>query len=96
MTKTTISTAILHTICPHCGAQSDRQTGERNTTPAAGAILLCYECAEPSIYLAGGVLRRPSESERAALLADPTVQRLRDGVHARLGPRAAARKAFGS
>ncbi len=62
-------------LCPYCSARMDCADGmptNRRTAPSAGAVAICGECTQPSMFVDGPLglaVRKPTSSERAAIMA---------------------------
>lgn len=69
-----MSSTEFKTTCPWCGRENEVHTaGNTEGSPDEGDISLCWKCREPSVFLADGSLRKPTDEERAKILADPDV-----------------------
>lgn len=71
--------------CAWCGAANDRSLslGDPTATPDPGAVLLCIECAKPSIEQEHGKPRRPTETEWAKINDDPIINKTRKEIFMR-------------
>lgn len=80
--------------CPHCGKPLDAAgppTAEPSRPPTDGDFLICFGCAEPSIFQTGplGVyLRKPTAGELAEFAREhgQHAARLRAFLNGRSGP----------
>ena len=64
------------TYCPHCGRCNDRHDRtDDGPGPQPENLSLCWGCGEISIFTVFG-LRKPSDQERAEIMADPHVKRV--------------------
>ena len=72
------------TTCPCCGVRNNAHDApDPAARPVDGDVSVCFSCREPMFFtLSAGRLglRRPSERERAELLADPRIQRARAAI----------------
>jgi hypothetical protein len=68
---------ILPTTCPWCDRVSTEATDHAGgtATPDTGAVMICEQCADFSIYVCPGLARRPTEAERLGILATPAILR---------------------
>lgn len=59
--------------CPYCGAPHDDATGigqAKQKKPTDGAVAICFDCAEVSIFCNGGTaLREPTALETAEIFS---------------------------
>lgn len=68
--------------CPHCGTKHNRHSPitERGAPPPAiheGAVTLCFDCGEWSIFDDRLDLRKPTETESSEIKADPLANKVR-------------------
>lgn len=56
----------------HCGPQAPRE----------GEVIICLNCADPSIFTEGGGLRAPTPEEHAGIIADPEYRSLKSVIQA--------------
>lgn len=81
--------------CLHCGRVNDaheRRPGER---PKSGDVSLCWGCAGIALFTDDG-LRLPTESEAAAIEADPELIAARTAIRAAAYPSQAIGVLWGS
>lgn len=73
-----MTTTDFGTCCPSCGRLNDAHTGvSGKAAPEPGDVSLCFGCAEPAIYTQDLQLRRPTDDERAEIIASPLVEQAR-------------------
>lgn len=71
-----MSTTEVDSVCPYCGRQNTLASGMNvDEPPDEGSVNLCWRCREPSLFTADGSLRKPTDEERADIMADPDVKR---------------------
>lgn len=69
-------TTDVSSVCPYCGRENTLATGiNTEGTPDEGAVNLCWRCREPSLFQADLTLRKPTDEERAEIMADPDVKK---------------------
>lgn len=68
-------TPLSGLLCPYCSTRldcADPVGPNRYTTPTAGAVSVCIECAEPAIFVNGPLglaFRKPTADERRSIMA---------------------------
>lgn len=64
------------TACPWCGYQNNAHTdvARAGHRPRPGDVSICSMCVEVSIFTADTSLRKPTDDEATAILADPRVK----------------------
>jgi hypothetical protein len=61
--------------CPYCSARLDCADGlstNTSATPTSGAVAICIDCAEPSMFVDGPfgmAFRKPTKEERTQIMA---------------------------
>lgn len=65
--------------CPWCGKTLNALLDPvNNAVPSPGDWTLCWGCHRPLVIGDGGRRRRPTPDEAAEILADPTIQEMRE------------------
>lgn len=63
-------------LCPYCGAEADRSTGDLDRGPGKDDATLCLYCGEIGMFNADLTVRRATTAEAIAGLADKVAAEL--------------------